>query len=159
MRLKLLGVAKVIVEFAGSGDSGSIDLIRATTADGAVVGLDEDSQPLLKWVSYSSAYDHARARFVETRDELYLSLEDVIRQVTETTLDQSDLDWYNNDGGQGCFSIDLTKSPPEIALEIGINHLETTDYSFTVTKSGSLVLGDEDEDEDEDEDNDAPTPP
>ena len=55
MRLKLLGVAKVIVEFAGSGDSGSIDLIRATTADGAVVGLDEDSQPLLKWVSYSSA--------------------------------------------------------------------------------------------------------
>ena len=58
------------------------------------------------------------------------SLRDIIEHITYAALEHTQLDWYNNDGGQGDLTIDLSNTPPTIVLSLGINHVETEDYTF-----------------------------
>ena len=64
-----------------------------------------------------------------------MSLNLVIENVAYAAIESTGLDWYNNDGGQGTFEIDLTASPPTIHLGIGINYTETEDHSFNFSGS------------------------
>jgi len=48
-----------------------------------------------------------------------------------SALERTGLDWYNNDGGQGTFRIDLDAgNEPIVSLDVGINYIETNDHSF-----------------------------
>lgn len=154
MRLKLLGVSKIEVGFSGGGDSGSITGVYGAAADGTRIGLGDINQPPMKWTKKSSSFDSHTQIWEKKIEVVDLSLEDILIDVANCALDESDLDWYNNDGGQGCLEIDLSQSPPQITLNVGINRMETTEYVFSLS-DGDL----REEVEEEEKEVDAPTPP
>lgn len=59
-----------------------------------------------------------------------MTLGEIVESLCNTALDHSELDWYNNDGGQGYFTIDLTTDTPSVTLDVGINHMTTEDHVF-----------------------------
>jgi len=127
-QLRTLGIKTVRVEFSGGGDSGDIDVIEALDGDGNHVSI---TQHMLDWPQNQSRHDpDTNAWITETKVKAQ-ELHEIIKQVTFDALEESGMDWYNNDGGQGYLTIDFNYSPPEIDLELGINHTATTDYSFS----------------------------
>jgi hypothetical protein len=89
------GVKVVTIEFAGSGDSGSIDSIDVDFHDDA-------KQPSLS-------------------DDLEKLLEDF----TYDYLAGTGVDWYNNEGGQGSIVFDLSQPPYTLGASIDVNYTET----------------------------------
>jgi hypothetical protein len=86
-----LGVVSAIIEFNGSGDSGDYE-----EADLYAAGGEEDR--LL-----SERIDNAEGQYVlnpERTDE-HDVLSDLVRQLAEQWVEDTDVDWYNNDGGGG----------------------------------------------------------
>jgi len=117
-------VACVTVEFSGHGDSGSIQNIYCRGGENNT--LDNVKIP---WSTKSSQFVDG-AWEVQTTESL-MTLRNVIKSVTYDALESSNLDWYNNDGGQGQFVIDFDgPDGVNISLEVGINHTRTEDYSF-----------------------------
>lgn len=129
--LKTLGVTRVEVDFSGGGDSGSIDGIHLT-ANGAEV----DSSIHIVWPKESSQFSEDAGGWVRMVQEHSMPVKDVIETLTYKCLDYAGLDWYNNEGGSGSFYIDLTKSPPEIQLDVSINITSTEDHSFNFSGTG-----------------------
>lgn len=150
MRLKLLGIAVITVDFSGSGDNGNINDVLAHTADDVEVNLDD--QPLMSWMEETSTYNSVTRQWDKSYHPVHLSLESILTKMTEQALEETDLDWYNNDGGQGDLTIDFRESPPKIELQVGINYTQTDDHKFVF--SGMELVADSVE-----EDDDAPTSP
>ena len=136
--LKLLNVARVVIEFSGSGDSGSIQSVEVRDGYGNKIDLSDHK---LDWVTTRSTYKDGK--WVETSTPEVKELGTVIEQVAYAAIESTGLDWYNNEGGQGEFTIDLTTSPPTIDLEIGINYARTEDYSFSFSGTEDETEGDE----------------
>lgn len=136
--LKLLSAASVVVEFSGSGDSGSIQSVAVLDYNGAEVDLTGHK---LDWVTTSSTYKDGK--WVETSTPEVKELGAVIEQVAYAAIESTGLDWYNNEGGQGEFTIDFATSPPTIDLEIGINYTRTEDHSFNFSGPEDETEGDE----------------
>jgi hypothetical protein len=129
-KLILLKVARITVEFSGSGDSGQIDGISAeNAADGEVdikshqIAWDEPKQEFIHTPNQND-------QWVNTVNNHLMPLDTIVEMLCNDALEESGLDWYNNDGGQGSFTIDLTTDPPSARLNVGINHTETDDHSF-----------------------------
>lgn len=127
--LRMLGVTKVVVEFSGSGDSGNIDAVHATNEREDVIDLTTTSIPWNK-VRGETSYVAGSFSWATKVTPEVMTVEKVIESLCELALDQSQLDWYNNDGGQGHFTIDLSQEAPSIALDVGINYMQTEDHSF-----------------------------
>lgn len=118
-QLNLLGAREVIVEFSGAGDSGQID---------SVYYLDKNNEPqdipndMIAWTTQT--YGDKEPTTERT------SLQDVIEDLCYRALDNTGLDWYNNEGGQGRMIIDFKESPPKTKLHVGINEMTTEDHEF-----------------------------
>lgn len=86
------GVERVEIDFAGGGDSGSVEDVRVFMAAGytAPDGLKDE---LTNW-----AYKY---------------------------LEGTGVDWYNNDGGQGCIEFDLTTAPHQFRANVDINYMNS----------------------------------
>lgn len=136
--LKLLNVAHVVIEFSGSGDSGSIQSVEVRDGYGNKISL---AGRKLDWVTTTSVYKDGK--WVETSMPETKELGDILEQVAYAAIETTGLDWYNNEGGQGEFTIDLRTSPPTIDLEIGINYTRTEDYSFSFSGTEDETEGDE----------------
>lgn len=134
-QLRTLGVKTVEVTFSGGGDSGSIDDVNAYDNDNADVNL---TPHYLDWPEESSRNDPDTNAWITDVKVVTKSLDDILKDVTNSALEESGLDWYNNDGGQGSLLIDFNKSPPEISLDVGIN--------YTTTEDHTINLNEEDED-------------
>lgn len=87
------GVAKVDIEFYGSGDSGNID------------------DPT---VEMRPGYEKPEG------------LDEAIEEWAQILLESTNVDWYNNDGGQGNFHFDLTITPPFFSGEVSVNETVST---------------------------------
>lgn len=95
------GYALVRIEFAGSGDSGNIDDITITMKDGEPTSLE-----------YSSP----------ERNE--------IEDWAQVYLEGTNVDWYNNDGGQGYIEFDLTTAPWKFEASIDQNETVSSNAHF-----------------------------
>jgi len=127
-QLRTLGIKIVRVEFSGGGDSGDIDAIEALDGNGSHISI---TQHMLDWPQNQSRHDPDTNSWITDTNVKAQELHEIIKQVTFDALEEAGMDWYNNDGGQGSLTIDFNYSPPEINLELGINHTATTDYSFS----------------------------
>jgi len=136
--LKVLGGQKVVVSFQGGGDSGEIEEAALFDAKGEIVDLDGITYP---WPEEVSIFDDGKQTWDKKTQIKPTSLSDILRNATEQMLENEGLDWYNNDGGQGEMTIDLTKTPPTVTLNVGINYTQTDNHSFDYTDT-------EEEDED-----------
>ena len=127
--LRMLGVKQVKVSFSGSGDSGTINTIEFYNSDDDAVPNMQDT--VLVWPKSWDEFDRDTRTWVQKKEEAEQDLYSITSDITYKALDRSGLDWYNNEGGQGAFSIDFTKTPVHIELYVGVNYTTTTDHNFT----------------------------
>ena len=141
--LKILGGHVVEVSFSGGGDSGCIEAVYLGDRDGNQINLDGATLP---WFEKKSEFDPAKNKWVITHAPVpNMPVDEILKTLTEDALEHEGLDWYNNEGGQGRLSIDLTKTPPEINLNVGVNRMETDEHDFDYTDAS------EDEEETQEE--------
>lgn len=124
-QLRTLGVVKVNVYFSGGGDSGDIDEPSLRDSQGRPI---KPPKELIEWPTEEHVFSN---NTWGTKQKLTnLSLIDILKMLTEDALDEENIDWYNNDGGQGSFTIDFSCSPPAIELDVGLNTTSTKDFKF-----------------------------
>ena len=140
--LRMVGVVQVEVRFQGGGDSGEIEEARAYDKDGKEVDI---SVSKLDWTTEKEVFKDGE--WVQEAEQGWVVVKDILRNATETMLENEGLDWYNNDGGQGMMTIDLLADPPVITLNVGINYTQTDEHEFEYTDY-----------DDYEEKEDAPTP-
>ena len=131
--LKDHGVRYIEVSFAGSGDSGSIEDVsfsNGTQSETAAFTATLKKLPFKGW-GEKSKWDEASGKWVRSFAYEDMTLGQFVETLAYDALERTGLDWYNNDGGQGTFRIDLDAgNEPVISLDVGINYTETNDYSF-----------------------------
>ena len=129
--LSTLGVAKLIVNFSGGGDSGDIDSIDAYNAD---MNTEIPLTAQIPWSSDENYFNMDEGTWEQRTKEEVMTLEKIARELTVQALEAQGLDWYNNDGGQGTLEIDFATSPPTITLDIGINYTSVEEHSFDLSE-------------------------
>lgn len=120
--LRANGVRRVTVSFDGSGDSGSIDDVYYGDApiDGAALSVEIE---VLNRVFEAGQW--VTSRVLETKD-----LNTAIEALTDDYLEETNVDWYNNDGGYGKLTINVDEGTVE--LEVNVRFTESsTEYSCT----------------------------
>lgn len=131
--LKILGGRTAEVTFSGGGDSGSIEGANLLNKDGEPIDL---TGATLNWYEKTSNFDTTSNKWAyATRPVPNMPLDEILIKITEDALENEGLDWYNDAGGQGRLTIDLTADPPKINLNVGINETITHDHSFDYTDS------------------------
>lgn len=128
--LKVMGGAQVIVSFQGGGDSGEVNDVGLYNADNDEISL---GNAVFEWEDTSSYFDHDANTWKSKTVVQEMPVHDILAKIAEDCLEQTDLDWCNNDGGQGNLLIDLTTTPPSIELNVGINYTHTEDHTFDFT--------------------------
>ena len=118
-QLNLLGAKRVVVEFQGGGDDGQVDGVYITDQNDDYIDIPND---MIAWTTQT--YGDQQSEQKQTK--LFDALEDLCSRA----LDETGLDWYNNDGGQGNLVIDFRENPPSIKLNVGINHRQTEDFEY-----------------------------
>ena len=123
--LKVSGVRRIEVSFAGSGDSGSIEGADAVCHDNTEFDL---TNVRIKWPEQSmQVLDKGQWVYKRSGKEIDKSLEEILKQVCEDALEEQGLDWYNNDGGQGELVMEFIDVEPSIILYTRINVTTTED--------------------------------
>lgn len=134
--LKVMGGRKVVVSFDGSGDSGSIDDVNLLDQEGNLIDLKGAE---FEWPCRSSEADPLTNKWRVIYKNTVMPLSDILVQITEDALEEEGLDWYNNEGGFGQFTIDLTQTPPKIELDVNIRITETEHHGFDYTEDDESV--------------------
>lgn len=139
--LRMIGGVRVVVDFQGGGDSGEVSNAQLFDKHEKLIDITKSK---LDW---STEKDVFKDGVWSTESEQnFVVANDILVRATETMLENEGLDWYNNDGGEGSLTIDLTTEPPTMLLDVNINRMESDNYEFDYT------------DPEEEGDEDAPTP-
>ena len=134
--LKMMGGARVVVDFSGGGDSGEISGASLLDADNKDISL---KGAMFEWETEVAHHDPVTGEWGRQTETREMPVGDILCKITEDALDGTSLDWYNNDGGQGSLEIDLTQDPPKIDLNVEINYTHHENHYFD--------LNEDDEDE------------
>ena len=118
-QLNLLGAKEVIVEFRGGGDDGQVEGVYYRDKHDEMQDLPTD---MIAWTKQTYGK--------QEKETTNMTLVDVLEDVCYRALDETGLDWYNNEGGQGQLRIEFTESPPKIFLNVGVNTMTTDDHYF-----------------------------
>ena len=122
-QLNLLGAKRVFVEFRGGGDDGQVEGVYYKDKHDEIQDMPTD---MMSWTHMT--YGQQTPVTKET------SLVDVLEDLCYRALDNTGLDWYNNEGGQGQLVIDFTDSPASIMLNVGINTMTTDDHDYDLNE-------------------------
>jgi hypothetical protein len=122
-QLNLLGAKQVRIEFQGGGDDGQIEGVYLINNNDDYIDMPDD---MIAWTSLT--YGNQQSEQKPTK------LVDALEDVCQRALDETGLDWYNNDGGQGNLTIDFRDNPPSIKLYVGINQTTTDDYEYDLNE-------------------------
>ena len=111
------GVPEVVVRFDGSGDSGSIDEVNFPSD----IGFDPEAvQVAFRKTCIHRSADNWQAEIVEERVDVAHAVELLVTDYLEIT----GVNWYDNDGGWGEFSLDVESG--EASMEINVRLLESS---------------------------------
>ena len=122
-QLNLLGAKKVVVEFQGGGDDGQVDGVYLYDQNNIDIDVPND---MIAWTALT--YGSQQSEQKQTK------LVDALEDLCSRALDNTGLDWYNNEGGQGHLAIDFREQPPSIKLNVGINHMTSDDYEYDLNE-------------------------
>jgi len=127
------GVSRVVVTFDGGGDSGSIEDVEFEDAFGDIELVN------VSVLKNSRYFDDGRWRLETVVTDL--TLEEAIHVLTDDYLEETDVDWYNNDGGFGVLYI----HPLEGSVELDVNtRFSESTMAFYAKKD--IATGEETED-------------
>lgn len=119
-QLKMLGVATVGIVFSGAGDSGEVEAVYLHNANDEVVDMQTD---MVAWTKQVYGEQKPETKQVMLRD----ALEDIGYRV----LDETGMDWYNNDGGQGTVYLKVDSGEVfTVRVDMEINITQTEDHNF-----------------------------
>ncbi len=115
--LRERGVQSVHVDFDGVGDSGSIGQIECTPGEHGDV-LNE----IIEHPATQRSFEDGRwvSRVHQTRQTLREALE----ELTYEYLEETGVDWYNNDGGYGELIVDVPQG--SVFLDVNVRFTEAT---------------------------------
>jgi hypothetical protein len=131
--LKVMGGHKVIVSFDGAGDSGTIDEPVLYDRNENLIDL---TNATFEWEIETSEFAHEPNKWVKRNDVRQMPVGEILTEITNSMLDEHNIDWYNNDGGYGQLVISLFETPPKIKLDVSERIMTTEDHSFDYTDSG-----------------------
>jgi hypothetical protein len=129
--LRLNGVSKIVANFSGGGDCGEIESPEFFNAAGEHINL---TDTMLDWVERQSRWDDTHTSWQEYTSYAKKSVSYIAHDIVNQLVDSSGLDWYNNEGGQGCVVIDFLSSPPKVTVEMGINVTTVDEHEFDYTE-------------------------
>jgi hypothetical protein len=118
-QLKMLGVGKVVISFAGAGDSGEIDDMYLESPSGEFIEMPND---MISWTKQVYGSQQSETKQVKLRD----ALEDIGYRV----LDETGMDWYNNEGGQGNVYLILEGEIFNVRVDMEVNYTSHEDHEF-----------------------------
>ena len=126
-KLKELGVHEIVIEFDGSGDSGSIEYISIRRSDGTEI----DVKFTTDYPVRSSRYENGD--WINEVQVKQMSIKEVLESYCYDELEKTNIDWYNNDGGFGELRITLSDEA-SIELEVNQRYTEYNTYSFNLSE-------------------------
>ncbi len=120
--LRQHGIETVTVSFNGYSDSGSIEDISYTPCENP----DALKALPIQHISTSSCFEDGQWRRTTTPEQS--TLNEVMDALTNDYLEETGVDWYNNDGGYGELVIDVQDGT--VSLEVQVRYTESrTEYS------------------------------
>ena len=121
--LRQHGVDNVEVSFDGCGDSGSIDRVEFEGAelDRQAIGIELEG--------IYQYYENGEYRSEQTLRQL--SLEEAIKEIAQDYLEETGVNWYDNDGGFGELTIDVVAGT--VSLEVNVR-TSSSDVEYQATK-------------------------
>lgn len=123
--LERQGVERVTVTFSGSGDSGAIDWAYFTPEQ-----PQEFNETRVEQLSGNSVYENDRWRTVLVPENM--TLKEALHNITDDYLEETGVNWYDNDGGYGELEIDVAAR--SVSLDVNVNFTESTN-EYCETKS------------------------
>lgn len=116
------GVQRVMVSFDGYGDDGSISDVSYDAAgafDGRAVNVVRET--------VTTRFENGR--WVRERARMEGSVNEAIEDLTYDYLEETGIDWYNNDGGFGELVIDVENRT--VALDVNVRYTESTNELYS----------------------------
>lgn len=124
--LASLGATRIEVAFSGGGDSGEVQ--GATLLDAVGNEIPMPDHQILGWEIQKS--DYGVVPKTRTAVPRMMSIDKLLIQMTYDALEETNLDWYNNEGGGGELTIDFRETPPLLQLTVDINYTSTDTHGF-----------------------------
>jgi hypothetical protein len=119
-QLKMLGVATAVIVFAGQGDSGEIEEVYLEDANLEVMPMPTD---MVAWTK--QVYGEQKS---ETKE---VKLDEALEDIGYRVLDETGMDWYNNDGGQGRVYLKVDSGEVfTVRVDMEINYTTQDEHEF-----------------------------
>lgn len=142
------GIKTASVYFDGCGDSGSIESVsyynefNALLNDSSVLNNNALTDAKYPYESRTSAYNSETKRWDETWELETVSANKLIEVIAYEKLEESNIDWYNNDGGFG--EVNFFFDSKRIELDMNQRYTEINSHNFSWRYNGLAALeGDE----------------
>lgn len=125
------GVEKVTVAFDGSGDEGSIHSLYCEPCHSEEVLSREIEHPERKRV-------FEEGQWFTISEDVLQPVGDAIETLTNDYLEETDIDWYNDDGGFGELVIDVSQGT--VSLDVSVRY---TDSVHEFYRENDILTGEE----------------
>jgi hypothetical protein len=122
-------VAHVEASFQGGGDSGDIERSVAKNADGEVVDLGL-AGVRVELIQTGSVYNIRTKRHDRTTEKVVKKLEEAINGFMNDALEQTGIDWYNNEGGQGSIEMNVKDGTVVVHMEQNVTTTENSEHEL-----------------------------
>lgn len=121
-KMKTYGIKSAVVEFYGGGDSGCVDSItfdKEPPTACKIEILKENSS--FEHCPVTNTYKTIHKEPTRSMKSLSDGLEDIVYEILEDT----GVDWYNNEGGGGSLEIDLSLGKMTVDFNVFQNVIES----------------------------------
>jgi len=124
------GGKEIRVSFDGSGDSGSVE--SAEIYDG---NKSLNMEFSVDYLEMSSSWSK-EGGWIKTENIKRMPVKQALTQFCYDMLEETGIDWYNNDGGYG--ELYITLDPVEIKLEVNTRYTEVNSDEFVLDEQFEL---------------------
>ena len=120
-KMKSYGVKVATVEFYGGGDSGQIEHIHIDPEPPEMCRVPVTQKKYVRNYNEETKTYDCRMEYQTER----MTLNNALEALTYQALDETGVDWYNNEGGGGSLEIELSGDSPEIKFNVFYNVIES----------------------------------
>lgn len=124
------GGKEIRIGFDGSGDSGSVDSVDIYDGSKSL-----NMEFSVDYLEMSSSWNK-EGGWVKTESIKRMPVKQALEQFCYDMLEETGIDWYNNDGGYG--ELYITLDPCEIQLEISTRYTQVNTDGFTLDEELEL---------------------